>query len=104
MKIDLLKMSENSKKRKKEIATEIEESEFKDELYDTIAAICKGDDCFKTNKTQFETKLGIKLKEILKDGLMFLGPSPKKYSFKLNKKNIQKIQKYIDKTLNKNER
>lgn len=103
MKIDLLKMSENSKKDKKEIAIEIEEREFKDELYDTIAAICKGDDCFKTNKTQFETKLGIKLKDNF-DGLMFLGPSPKKYSFKLNKKNIQKIQKYIDKTLNKNER
>jgi len=95
MKVDLLEINENSRIKNEQLNENFKAQEFKNELYELIAAIMKGDKDFATNSKLLITKLNIKANHTDIHNLMFMGL--KEYSFKLNKTNIKKVQKYIDK-------
>ncbi len=95
MKIDLLKFVEGNKKTK-DLQDEVD---FKKELNKLIANIITGEKEFFTNSDMLIEKLNIKCKKNIFDvSRSFFEFYPlKKYTFKLNKTNIKKIQSYIDK-------
>ena len=91
MKIDLQKIIEDNKKTK-----ELEEKvEFKRELNDLICYIVRDTLEYYTDNYEFIKELGVKYKENKQN--YFNCFSNSKYTIKLTKENIKKIQKYINK-------
>lgn len=92
--MDLLKIYEDNKKQKEELENQEEEIKFKRTLQSVLASIVAGNETYKTEYKEFIDKLNIKYKKIT---TQCWGGENLKYEFNLNKTNIQKIQKYIDK-------
>ena len=102
MKIDLLKIVENNKK----IEEQENVLERKREVRRLISMIIKGDEEFYTNDEGLIKEIGIKVSKKDKDCNDYLWTrfidtqNHGRIRIRLNKTNIQKIQKYIDKEEN----
>lgn len=104
--MNLLEMYENSKKEDKKFEEEKSNHEFKKELRRLISAIIQGEESFQTNNDKLIENLDIRVgkknnKEKNCSNIVTIysyswGYGFNKYSFKLNKTNIQKVQNYID--------
>jgi hypothetical protein len=92
MKIDLLSILENNQ----ELDKQQKELDAKKELKELVVAIIRGEDCFYTNSKELLTEIDVKAKT---NSVGYYVPfsSYKKYKISLNKTNIKKIQKYIEK-------
>lgn len=99
--MNLLEIYENSKQEDEKYKQEKKNYELKKELRKLMSEIVKGTEEFGTNNKDLIKELDIK-KFKKRDNCSSIYYSPfstsYEYSFKINKTNIQKVQKYIDKT------
>jgi len=97
--MDLLKIYENNKKEEEKYESEKKNYELKREFRRLISSVVKGDKKFGTNDSELIEKLNIKKAKPGSEISSFYRINYS-YIFELNKTNIQKIQKYIDESLN----
>lgn len=90
--MNLIKIYENRKYKKKESNRLRKEMEFDEALSNVIKCIFKGDDTFITDNVEFLKTLNIKKTQ----NLIQTNPFRPQYTVDLTTDNIQKIQNYID--------